>query len=199
MPGPFPTATGLNQWLYFTLRGMPSPGTIARGGVRGFKRPTGWDEQRGKGTQGATLILKDAPPCKGSITLQLIGPGGFYASGAPSTDFASWDLFVSNVLAIAPAQQKSEGLAIYYPAFGSIGLTTVVVESYSTPEHQGKNLYTATIEIIEWQPPPKTSIVSQPKSTAADVPENDAPTPEDPRATALKKEIDLAWQGGRSP
>lgn len=199
MPAPFPTATEVNDWLYFMLKGVISPGTIARGGVRGFKRQTGWDEQRGKGTQGATLILKSAPPVKGSFTMQLIGPGGFYATGKPSTDFADWDYFVANVLSISPAQQKAEGLALYYPGLASIGLTTVVVEDYSPIQHIGKNLYQVEVSLIEWQQPPKASIVSQPSQTAPDIPEKDAPAPVDPRIAALEQQIALANQGNQNP
>jgi len=193
------TATDLNQWLFFTLAGVPSPGTIPRDGIRGFKRATGWDEQRGKGTKGATLVLKDAPPCKGTIALQLIGPGGLYADGSPSTDFAKWDDFVDNVLSISADKQKAEGLAIYYPGFSSIKLTTVVVEDWSPIRHVGRQLYIVEINLIEWQQPPPVNIVSTVSSTAPDQPDTDVPKPVDPRIAALQQQIALANQANQNP
>jgi hypothetical protein len=197
MSSPAPTVLDVNLWTYFLLRGSPSPGSIPRGGIRGFPRETGWDVKKGKGTKGATLTLKDQPPCEGSITLQLIGPGGFYATGQPSTDFAQWDTFVSNVLAISPEQQKAEGLAIFHPAFAAIGLTSVVVKHYTPLEHQGRGLYTATIQMIEWTAPPSVSIVSTVSSNAPDNATPDAVTPQDPRITALQAQIAAASQANQ--
>ena len=189
-----PTVTDVNAWLYFKLLGTNSPGTIPRGGVRGFKRETGWDIKAGKGTKGATLTLKSQPPCKGSFILQLIGPGGFYAWGGPSTDFAQWDAFAANVLSINPTiQQGLGGLAIYYPGFASIGLTAVVVAHYTGPEHIGRGMYHATIDLIEYCPPPPVSIVATPTSLKPDNPEAPGgPTPVDPRIAALQAAIAAA-------
>jgi hypothetical protein len=186
--GPFSTYLDpikfANSWMGFTLRGIRSPGTIPKGGVRGFKRETGWDEKKGKGTQGATLTLKSAPPVKGSITLQFFR----------TEDFDDWDKFVTNVLSISPAKQQAEGLSIYYPGFAGIGLTTVVVKHYGAPEHVGRGLYHVDIEFIEWQPPPPINITSTATATATDVPEIQ-PTPIviDPRITALQDQIALLY------
>src|SRR5271165_7029104 len=189
-----PTSIQVNDWTYFTLSGVASPGTIMRGGVRGFERETGWDEKRGKGTKGATLTLTSAPPVKGQIVLQLIGPGGFYSWEKPSTDFQNWDNFVASVLSIDPQKQSADGLAIYYPGFAAIGLTTVVVAKYKGPEHQGKGLYHCTIDLIEWTPPPAVSIVSTVSSTAPEQSDADAPPPVDPEEAALQQAIAAASQ-----
>jgi hypothetical protein len=170
---------GYNAWNYFTLSGVPSPGTIVRGGVKGFKRRTGWDIKTGKGTKGATLTLKDQPPCKGSITIQLL----------TAADLAAWDSFVAAVLSVPTADQQTDGLSIFYPAFSSIGLTAVVIEEYDPPEYvQGKLL--ATITMIEWSPPPNTSIVVTPSAVG---PDQDAgsnqPAPQDPRIAARLAQI----------
>lgn len=161
MSTPSPTLdprTNAEAWSYIVLNGIPSPGSIPRGGVRGFKRKTGWDKKRGKGAKGATLTLTTAPPVDGEIAFQLIA--GFDAQGRNSTDFADWDFFVQFALAIVPEKQAAQGLTIAYPGFSSIGLVAVVVEDYSPPEHVGKGLYIATIKLCEWQKPPAVSIVS---------------------------------------
>lgn len=181
MPAPTPTLNPIdnaNLWMYFTLRGVTSPGTIPRNGIRGFKRETGWDKKRGKGTQGATLTLTTVPPIEGTIILQLFQP----------IDFENWDTFVKNVLSISPARQQAQGLAIYHPQFASIGLVSVVIANYTGPEHQGKGLYHVSIEMIEWQPPPAKSIVATVGQTFPDFPDTDI-APPNPEITALQQQI----------
>lgn len=192
---PYPTRKPPNEWIYFVLNGMVSPGTIPRGGVKGFGRATGWDIKRGKGTRGATLTLKDQPPCEGSITLQLIGPGGLYFDGSPSHDFADWDAFVAGVLSTPVTQQAAQGLGIYYPGFSAIDLSAVVIKHYSTLDHVGRGLYHVTIQMIEWSPPLPKSIVSTVASTKPDAGGGGKPAPphpEDPRISALKAQIAAA-------
>lgn len=191
MPSPVPTPTDVNQWIFFMLGGYVSPGFIPRtGGIKGFSRETGWDEKKGKGTQGATVTLTSAPPAKGTVTLHLIGPGGFYYWGGPSTDFAQWDSFVTNALSISPAKQQSEGLTVWHPALAAVGITSVVVKGYSPLEHIGKGLYQATIELIEWQKPPPVSVVSTVSGTKTDSSGADTqPPPLDPQTIANKIQI----------
>lgn len=176
------TAQDVDAWSYFVLGGINSPGSIPRGGVKGFKRETGWDIKKGKGVAGATLTLTSQPPVQGSITLHLIGPGGFDNVGNAVSDFSDWDAFVFNVLSIATTTQQAQGLSFYYPGTASIGLTTVVVRHYTGPEHLGKGLYQATIDFIEWSPPPSvnnTSTVTSEKNDQS--PGGGPPKPTDPR------------------
>lgn len=182
MPAPFPTYLDPIQnsqtWSFFRLQGMRSPGSIPRGGVRGFERETGWEKRAGKGTQGATLALVTAPPCEGTFTLQLFSV----------QDFKDWDNFVKLVLSIDPAKQKAEGLSIYYPGFAAVGLTDVVVEKYGIPQHQGKGLYTVEIKLIEWLQPPPDNITSTVANTASDN-EEGKQLPPDPIGDAQQAQI----------
>ena len=193
MASPSPTLSPIsnaNEWIVFTLGGETSPGTIALGGVKGFKRATSWDIKKGKGTQGATLTIKDIPPVEGSFTLNLV----------TDLDFARWDVFVTEVLSINPKQQETTGLTVFYPGFSSIGLTQVVVKHYTVPEEVGgKRKYQVTIELIEWQPPPSTSVVSTVSGTAPDKGGGNAPPPPDPRVVALQAQIALLNQANKAP
>jgi hypothetical protein len=162
--------------MFFRLGGFPSPGTIPKGGLKGFKRESGWHIKDGKGSQGATLTLVRIPPIKGTITVQLF----------TDIDFTDWDDFVANVLSIAPTKQQAEGLTYFYSLHASLGLTQVVVAHYTAPEHQGKGMYHASIELIEWQPPPPASVVS---TVASLNPNNEPfgpPKPPDPRQEAIR-------------
>lgn len=175
-----------NAWMFFTLNGVHSPGTIALGGMKGFKRNQGWDKKKGKGTQGATLTRTTIPPAEGTFTLNLI----------TDDDFAAWANFVAQALAIDAKQQQEQGLNVYHPAFEylSPALTTVVVEDYTIPmEHGGKRKYQVEIKLCEWQQPPPKSVVS---TVAGSKPDQNppGPTPPDPRVAALQTQIGLLNQ-----
>ncbi len=191
MSAPQPTLDPIknsNLWHQFQLKGVLSPGFILKGGTKGFKRKTGWDEKKGKGTQGATLTLTSQPPAKGTFVLQLFTP----------EHFSAWDTFVSDVLSIDPKQQQAQGLAIYHPALSSIGVTTVVVSHYTAPEHMGKGMYHVEIDLIEWVSPPPINVTSTPSSTAADA--DPTTTPQvDPRVAALQEQIRLLTNAAKAP
>jgi hypothetical protein len=172
-----------NDWMYFNLAGTNSPGTIALGGMKGFKRGTGWDVKKGKGTQGATLTLVTMPPIKGTITLNLV----------TDADFEAWYNFQSTVLGISPTQQKADGLNIFHPAFQYLTpqLTTVVVEDWTVPEEVGgKRKYQVVITLLEWQKPPAASVVSTVSGNKPDSTPFGPPPPPDPRTGALQAQID---------
>jgi len=192
MAAPSPTVDPIknsNLWHTFKLKGLESPGYILKGGTKGFRRKTGWDEKKGKGTAGATLTLTSQPPAKGTFVLQLFTP----------EHFASWDAFVADVLSIDPELQKTSGLAIYYPALSSLGITTVVVAHYTAPEHMGRGMYHVEIDLIEWQQPPPVNVTSTPSSTATDENPTTAPTPPDPRIAALQAQIALMKKAAQAP
>ena len=171
-----------NAWMFFTLSGLKSPGTIPRGGIKGFRRETGWDVKAGKGTAGATLTLKDKPPCEGTITIQLL----------TAQDFTDWDNFVAGVLSIPVQNQQASGLAIFHPSFSSIGLTAVVVKHYTPPEEVRPGLYNASIELLEWSAPPATSIVATVSTTAPDQDQNAAGVPPQPDPTVYAQQVTAA-------
>lgn len=182
----FPSDEGYNSWITYRLNGFLAPGSIPRGGMKGFKRTTIWDVRKGKGVAGATLTRTNRPPMEGTIVSQL----------TTSQDFSNWEAFVFNVLYV-PDNIKDppgpQGLKIQHPQLNFIGLNTVVVKHFTGPEHQGKGLYTATVEFIEWFPPPPKSITSTVVQAAPDAP---APGPrvDSPRNTQLKTEIALQGQ-----
>ena len=192
MPTPLPALslvtvqaadTTANSWLKAQLGGVKTPGTIPVGGLRGFKRETGWDVKKGKGTKGATLTLKDQPPVEGTVICQL----------TTAQDFADWDDFVANVLDTDPETQQAEGLSWYYPGHVSISLSVVVIKHYTGIEYQGRGMYHGTFEIIEWGPPPAKSIVQTPAQEKPDANDPDTPpAPEDPRLVALQAQLKAA-------
>src|SRR6185312_7644623 len=123
--------------------GTPAPGIIAIDGVRGFSRETGWDKKKGKGQKGATLTLTTQPPAEGSIT--------------------AWESFVDLLLKYQAGKASDTNAAtIDYPEFALLEIVNVVVHKIHPRRHIGKNLWSVTVEYIEWVPPPPVSIVSTP-------------------------------------
>jgi hypothetical protein len=171
-----------SAWLTFSLCSWPCPGTIARNGVKGFKRENGWDVRAGKGDAGAGLVLVKQPPAKGSFVMQLLGPA----------DLTAWDQFYSSILAVPASTQKKNGLAIYYPGFSGLAINNVVISSVSPLEYDRGKL-TVEIAMIEWfPPPPQLSIVASVAATAPDqspsAGANQPPTV-DPRVAAGQAEL----------
>jgi hypothetical protein len=179
---------GPNTWLTFQLGGVTCPGTIPVGGVKGFRRETGWDIKKGKGVSGATLTLVTRPPIEGTITMQLVTPG----------DFDDWDAFVAAVLSTSERDQQQNGLSIWYPQFASIGLTSVVIKNYTGPEYKGRGMYHTSVELIEWfQPPPVSNVATVATQAPDQSNEDNLPPQEDPELTAAKLNFAAAYQASR--
>ena len=126
------------------------PGSIPIGGMKGFKRETGWDIRKGKGTAGAVLVRKTMPPVEGTVTTQLYS----------TQDFADWDAFVEASLSIDSGTQAANGIPWNYPGHGSIGLMRVVIKYFTGPEPVGKGMYHASFGVIEWFPPPQNTSIA---------------------------------------
>lgn len=167
-----------NEWQNFKLGGVFSPGSIPANGVRGFKRSTGWDKKKGKGRKSATLTLTDEPPAEGTFTLQL----------HTAQDFADWEAFLP-IITAKPDKKATQGIDIWYPSLADVDINAVVIQSIDPPKHVGKGLYIVEIEMIEWSPPPTTSIVQTPSSAVANGDASGPGDPTDPIEDQQQKEI----------
>jgi hypothetical protein len=174
-------------WLTFTLCDWPCPGTIAPGGVRGFRRKYGWDVQNGKGDAGGVLVLVKQPPAKGSFVMQLLTQG----------DLAAWDQFYASILSTPPNLAKRYGLPLFYPGLTNLAINNVVIEDVSPLEYVRGKL-TVEISMLEWLPPPAQSIVATPATTAPDQgPSTNAPPPQNPILAQKQAQL-AALQGAAS-
>jgi hypothetical protein len=165
-------------WSYVTIAGRNSPGIISPDGLKGFERGTEWDEKKGKGAQGATLTLTQYPPAKGSIEFLLW----------LAEHFTQWESF-RPLLKYNTAKKSGDAFSIYHPALADLDINAVVTNSIGPITYKGKGLYSCTVKLIEWFPPPAASIVSTPSRAKP----NDAPKPigetPDPVSDALQKRI----------
>ncbi len=143
-------------WDVVIVGGYYSPGRCE---VSEFKRAHEFDVKKGKGTLGATVTFVGRPPAKGSIKFFLWTPGHFF----------QWDIF-RQILKYDPTKKKVTAIDIYHPSLADIELNSVVVESIGNivPEGGvGSGLFSITVELLEYFPPPKASAVSTPNGSAS--------------------------------
>lgn len=176
-PYNFPT-----QWDTIQLGGVQSPGICY---VGEFKRSHEWDVKKGKGTLGGTITFVGRPPAKGSIKFLLW----------QASHFVQWDAFLPQ-LKYNPTKQTVQAVEIYHPSLAAIDLSQVVTESIGNVIHEGGNLFTITVEFLEYFPPPKTSATSTP--TMAQPNTDPSANPPDPYA-AQQAQIGQLLQEAQTP
>lgn len=178
IPDPIGTPGGSVAWMTYSINGVTCPGVIAIDGIHGFERETGWDKKKGKGTGGAVLTETTWPPAEGSIT------SWFWAKG----QIPAWYKFAQLLESHSDKVANSKAATIEHPALTTNNIFNVVVHKVGPVRHLGKQLYSVTVDYIEWVPPPKTSIVSTPIQPASVQPD----LPGDPGPGVADAEADLA-------
>lgn len=176
------------DWDVITLGGQVSPGICK---VSEFPRAHEWDQKKGKGTLGATLTYVGRPLAKGSITFRLW----------TSLHFQQWDLF-RPLFKYDPTKTTAQGVDIYHPSLVDVEINSVVCEEIGNIIHAGDGLYTITVKLVEYAPPPKASAVSTPttsKTTTTLGPGSPPGAPPDPVADAQQKEIQRLMQQASAP
>ena len=174
-------------WDVIMIGGVVSPGICK---VSGIKRINEWDIKKGKGSQGATITFVQKPPAKFSVQIFLWRP----------QDFTDWDNF-RPFLKYDPTKKEVQAIDIWHPALADVDISSVVTESIGGVTHEGAQLYSVTIEFLEYFPPPKTSSVGNPTGSKQNAEgakgnKNNPPgdTPKDADAELVKQNQDLAKQ-----
>lgn len=145
--------------------------------VSGFKRDYGWDIKKGKGVKGATLTLNEFPPAEGKFVFSFWEP----------SQFANWKSFREQ-FRYDPPKKPGGPVSVYYPSLDDLGIVSIVCKSITALEHQGKGLWTSTVEAIEYLPPPPSPAVVTASGSSYST--GDKPGKgDDPVATAQQKQI----------
>jgi hypothetical protein len=137
-----------SSWDYCLVAGTECPGWCE---VSGWVRSWGWQEKRGKGVQGTTLTYTGKPSAKGTIKFYL----------TTDEDFEDWDTFYP-LFKYDPTRQTIQGIDIKHPALQALGIKACVCEDIGQPEHEGLALWSITVKLIEYAPPPKAPAVATP-------------------------------------
>lgn len=163
------------DWDVVRIGQVVSPGICK---VGEFKRSYEWDQKKGKGSLGATVTFVQRPPAKGSVVFRLW----------TSAHFVAWDTF-RLALQYDPTKKAVQAVDIYHPSLADLGITSVVTESIGNIVHEGDQLYTITVDFLEYFPPPKNSAVSTPTGSRSTTSNTTPGAPADPVADAQQKQI----------
>lgn len=163
------------SWDEFIVGQAIGPGRCE---VKGFKRSNEWDLKKGKGTVGATATYVGKPPAKGTVTFYLW----------TKEHFTAWDIF-RKLLKYDPTKKSVQAIDIYYPSLADIDVNSVIVEDIGAIEHEGKQLYSIVLSLIEYFPSPKKSAVGTPSGSTSTQAGTTPGTPPDPVADAQQREI----------
>lgn len=145
-----------NPQAYDTILigGVENPGIVPPGGISGFKREHEWDVKKGKGASGATITYVQRPPAKGSIKFWLWN----------AAMFSDWEEFRPQ-FKYDPTKKNPQAVDIFHPTLADLDIKSVVCTSISALEHDGYGLWTCTVELMEYFPPPKKSAVGTPSTS----------------------------------
>ena len=172
------------------VKGRESPGLAQVGDV---SREYEWDVKVGKGAFGSTTTFTGRVPAKFSVTFTLW----------TQQHFSEWEDFVSSLkydptkIKYNPDTLYVSGVSavdIFHPVLVNLDINSVVVQKISGLTHKGRGVYTATIDFLEYYPPPKLSVVATP---AGSTPINGLP-PDDIQ-TALVEQRDAALAEAMKP
>jgi hypothetical protein len=143
-------------WDFVTIASIDSPGVCEVGEC---KRKHDYDVKKGKGTSGATTTFTGKPPATFSIKFKLWTPAHFTA----------WDAF-RPLLKYDPTKKAAQAFDIYHPALADVDVKSVITESIGSIVHEGGQLYSLTVEFMEYFPASKTSAVSTPSGSQSNGP-----------------------------
>lgn len=135
-------------WDVIRVGGVDSPGVCT---VTGFVRKHEWDKKKGKGAAGETITFVQLPAADGKVKFQLW----------TRQHFVDWATFRLQ-LKYDPTKKAPQPVDIYYPALADIEIHSVVTENIGAIEHEGGNLYSITVDFLEYRPPPPASAVTTP-------------------------------------
>lgn len=178
--------TNAQAWHTIRVGQSTSPGLAIVGEV---KRKHEWDVKKGKGTYGATTTFVGRPPATASVKFQLWLP----------SHFTAWAAFRA-LLKYDPTKKAVQAVDVFYPAWADVDFKSVVTESIGSIVHEGKGLYSCTVDFLEYFPAPKRSAVSTPTRSASTSGGETTPGVQpDPVADAQQKQIAALLQQAAQP
>lgn len=124
---------------YALIGGKRTPGTLT---LEGVNSPRQWDERRGFGYSGATLIFRRVGLSRFTARIILV----------TEEDFEDWDLFRPTVAA-PPRGERARALDFWHPIAEDNEIHAVVVEDVVAPHQTADGEWTVEIRLIEFARP----------------------------------------------
>lgn len=119
--------------------------------LSGWERESAWDEKQGKGAKGANSTYVSEKLCRGSIKFLLFKAG----------DYGLWMTY-RQLFKYDTTKKPSQAIAIHHFSLDAIDVHAVNVAKVEAPIHEGQGLYSATVHLVEFAPPPPRSAVFTP-------------------------------------
>lgn len=170
-----PAVAVLGVWDTVTIAGTSIP-LLAQ--IRGFARVWRWDSKQGKGADGSTETYVGTKPAEGEITFTLYQGTDFtvWAGVRPLFDYVNSitsppPFFSETVSGLQVVQvsntTKAFAFDISHPALTPLGIRACIALECGPVMHEGANLYTVTVKLREWRPPPQKAAVATPKGASS--------------------------------
>jgi hypothetical protein len=139
-------------WDSVQIGGTTSPGVCH---VGEWKRHHDFDIKKGKGAQGATITFVQKPPAEGSIEFELW----------TADHFNAWDLFLP-LLKYDPTKKDIQAIDLYHPSLDAIDVHSVVCTKIGNVVHKGEQLYSITVDFLEYFPVAPKNASSTPNTSS---------------------------------
>jgi|SRR5580700_4362379 hypothetical protein len=164
-----------NEELYgvIVLGGVTSPGKVT---LSGHDRKINWDVKAGHSLDGATMTLKDVPPCEFTASFYLVKD-----FAEKIDDYTAWDAFLP-VINSTVKGTTPKAVDIYHPDLAENDIKSVCKSQIGGRTYDGKGGCTIVVKFQEYRAPKKKG--GSPTGSAA----KPQPDPNDPNA-AQKAEL----------
>ncbi len=167
------------------IGGVVSPGLAEIGD---FKTKREFDVKKGKGTFGSTITFVGRPPSTGSIKFFLW----------EAAHFDAWSTFRAQ-FKFDPTKKAIQAIDIFHPSLTEIDMNSFVCEGIGGWKHEGKGLYSITVDLLEYFPPPPKNATGTPSGSTSKGSANKSGKSDDPIADAQQAEIKKLLAEANSP
>lgn len=169
------------QYDFLNVAGVINPGLfILDGGTRPYK----WDVKDTAGAQGATITYRGLRPSD-----DIKGEFQFWTA-AQITEF--YGTFIA-LLQYDATKSNPKPVDVLHPVLAANGITSVVTKEIGPLKHVGKQLWSVTVEFMEYRPAKKKNATSTPTATKTDNKTNGGkPTAQDTQDKEITKLMALA-------
>ena len=158
---------------YVLLASQKTPGIAT---VEGFGSPRKWDERKGYGTSGTTIVYTGDDLSKGSVKIKLYTP----------QHWSDWYTF-KPIVDKPPKGAKPKAIDIWHPHLQDLGVTSVVVEDLIQPIQTADGEWTIEIKLIQYRAPKPA--IAVPSGSTTKPPAAETPSPADKMIADLTNQV----------
>jgi len=168
--------TSPEQFDFLNVAGVLSPGIFK---LEGGERPYKWDVKDAAGTQGATETYRGLRPSediKGKFLLWTVEQiDEFFNTFVPLLHYDA-------------TKKAPQPINVLHPVLAANGITNLVTKNVGPLVHEdGKQLWSVTVEFIEYRPAQKKNATTTPKSSKTTTNAQGKPSVQDVQDKEIEK------------